>query len=273
MIGIRAGIVAGVRAGIVAGVNADDVGPGDPLASVARDAASGWYFPASSAQWTTLLTVAGITSGGPVSGYGCQDASPGPLDDFIGATDLAQSGAGHLYQQALAGFTRLALRTTDGTANQKWINSTTAPDPNATSTLYLAAIGFPELAPAAARCLFANGGTLDCRLAAATGRITIVNGASTTGTVPHLDDTHLVLLQRNRTASTFTAYTTAEKIVGTFGAVASNPMFVLAGQTAAAALAFYPYAAVFSGAAAEITSTQAKSLIATMTGITPPWAP
>lgn len=247
---------------------------GDSLASVARDLASGWYLPSSAAQWNTLRSVAGLPAGAPGSTRLCQDASPGPLDDAIGAVDLAASGAGHLYQVPVVGFTRTAQVTVDGTVGQKWLNSTTAPDPNATSTLMLVVIGFGAVAPLANRCLFANSGTLDCRLAVTTGRVAIVNGATTTGTVAYTTGgVHVLLLQRNITAGTFTLYSDLEKIVGTFGAVASNPMMALGGQTAAAAGVGYLYESEFSGAAAEITSAQAKSLIATMTGVTPPWAP
>lgn len=272
MIGVRAGLRAGGRCGVAAGVSADPIKRRntDPLSSVTRDATSGWYFPANATEWTTLAEVAELPEGGPSSAWLCQEPS-GNLADSVSSVTLSASGAGHLYQQAVAGFSRKAIQCVDGTAGQKWINSTTAPDPNALSVLYLAAISFPA-APAAARCLFANSGSLDCRMAS-TGRLTIINGASTTGTTSHASGVHLVLLQYNMNASTFTCFTDLEKISGTFGAVASNPMFVLGGQTAVPAGAAYLYSAVWADTAAEITSTQAKSLIATMTGITPPWAP
>jgi hypothetical protein len=244
----------------------------DPLAGVTQDAQSGWYFPATAAESTALFSAAGITA--TASHIHKCDELIGDLADSVGTGTLADSGAGHLYGQEVPGHDRLAVGTVEGTAGQKWINSTVMPNPNTESTAYIVTIGFPAAAPAANRCLFANGGTLDCRLAVTTGRITIVNGASTTGAVSHADgEVHVLILQRNVATSAFRMMSDLELITGTFGAVVSNPMFALGGQTAAAADALYPHIMLLKGAVAEFTPAQGKTLITTMTGITPPWSP
>jgi hypothetical protein len=262
------GLRSGLRSALRSGLN-----PGsDPLASVVRDVEGGWYFPANQTQFATLRDVAGMP-GSCSHIYLCQEPS-GNLADSVGSAALTQSGAGHFYGVDVDQFERGAVMCTDGTAGQKWINSTVAPDPSLVSTAYLLALVFPVGAPAANRCMFANSGSLDCRLAITTGRVTIVNGASTTGTVSHADGAiHLCILQRNITASTFTFYSDLEKITGTFGAVASNPMFVLGGQTAAPPDLGCPYIALLKGADAEFTAAQAKNLITTITGVAPLWTP
>ena len=49
------GLRSGVRSVLRSGLNPSDGGAPDPLAGVTRDAISGWYFPASAAEWTLLM--------------------------------------------------------------------------------------------------------------------------------------------------------------------------------------------------------------------------
>lgn len=268
MIGIRCGII-GVRGGVRGGIGTNPSG-GSGIPGVTRDAASQWYFPASAAEWTAFMTAAGLATGNPVTTHNCQEAS-GALVDAFGLANLAQSGTGHLYQQTVSGFTRKAVTTIDATAGQKWLNTTTAPDPSLVSTIWLAAIRFPAAAPAANRDLMANAATLDCRLNAA-GKIAFINGATSAGTANPLGGVHLVAVQHNVTASSFTGFTDQEKVVGTFVANATNPMFVLGGQTTVAGDVGYLWEAEFAGTAAELTSAQMKTLFQTLTGIVIPWS-
>ena len=271
MIGLRGGLAAGVRGGIAAGVGRDATqAPVTGIAGVTRDAASGWYFPANATEWTAFMAAIGLATGNPTNAWGCQEAS-GALVDAFGVANLAASGAGHLYAQPVSGFTRKAATLVDGTVGQKWLNSTTAPNPNTVSTLWLAAIRFPASSPAAARCLLANSSTLDCRLSA-TGKITFINGASTAGTANPLGGVHLVAVQHNLTGTTFTGFTDQEKVAGTFTTNASNPMLSIGGQTTAPADVGHLGVYEFSGAAAELTSGQMKTLFQGITGLVVPWS-
>lgn len=269
MIGVRCGISCGTTIGLVVGTGQTS-GGGGGIPGVTRDAASQWYFPANATEWTAFMTAAGLATGNPVTTHNCQEAS-GTLVDAFGLANLAASGAGHLYQQAVSGFTRKCVMTVDATAGQKWLNTTTAPDPSLVSTIWLAAIKFPAVAPAANRDLMANAATLDCRLNSA-GKVSFINGATTAGTANPLGGVHLVAVQHNVTATTFTGFTDQEKVVGTFATNTSNPMFVLGGQTAVPGDIGYLWEAEFSGAAAELTSGQMKTLFQTLTGIAIPWS-
>lgn len=266
MIGVRVGLAVGARVGVAAGVNADEMAPpsaGSLIAGVTRDASSGWYFPASAAEWTLLMAAAGLATGNPSSVHLNQEAS-GNLADSIGAVALTQTGAGHLYQQTVAGFTRKAVTTVDGTAGQKWINTTVAPDPGVISTLWLVAIRFPAANPAAIRDLLANSSLMDVRFTT-TGKLQIINGATTSGTASPAGTVQLVAIQHDLTNSVWAAYTHQEKIAGTFAALGTNPNYMVGGQNAAAADAGYLYDALFGGAPAELTQAQMRTLFQTLT--------
>lgn len=230
---------------------------------VARDATSGIRVPASLTQWQDFnayhvaIGTANFPNVTPTCLWLCQEAS-GNLTDTIGGVTLTQSGAGHLYQQIVVGWSRKAVQTIDGTAAQKWINSTTAPNPNTTSTNWFAIVSFPAVAPIAARDVLACTGTLDCRLSTG-GKVAIINSGTTNGTANPLAGVHLVEVKHDNTASAFVGYTDQEKIVGGFAAVASAPQFMLGGQTTTASGSAYLYVAEFSGAAAELTDAQHKA--------------
>lgn len=277
MIGIRVGAAAGARVGAAVGVSADPIVPpasSSLIAGVTRDATSGWYFPANAAEWTLLMAAAGLATGNPSSVHNDQEAS-GNLADSVGSVTLVQTGAGHLYQQTVTGQSRKAVTTVDGTAGQKWINTTVAPDPGVVSTLWLQCIRFPAVAPAANRDLIANSASMDMRFTSG-GKLQIINGATTAGTANPLGTVQFVALQHDLTNSVWAAYTHQEKIAGTFAAVASNPSYMVGGQTAAAADAGYLYDALFGGVAAELTQAQMRTLFQTLTRdavvpVTIPW--
>lgn len=262
------GILRGAKHGVARGIKHGALTLGNnPMAGVTQDALSGKFFPANATQWATTFAAAGVTAS-CAHNWNCQEPSGG-LADSIGTVTLATSGAGHLFSQAVAGFNRVGVGTTDGTVGQKWINSTTAPDPSATSTIYYGVISYPAVAPAAARDIFANGGTLDHRVST-TGRITIVNGGSTTGAGSIVNGVHPIMLKHDITNSLFVAYTDQEKLAGTYAAVASNPMFAVGGQTAAAANAVYLHLAIFTGPSGQLTDAQIKAVLQTL-GWTIPW--
>ena len=74
--------------------------------TVTQDALSGWYFPANSTEWTSLLSGTGISN--PSSLWLCQEAS-GTLADSIGSRPLTISGTPS-YQQPAVGFSRLGFQ-------------------------------------------------------------------------------------------------------------------------------------------------------------------
>ena len=234
----------------------------DPLADVAQDATSLIYVPESAAQWDTVLSVAEVSSGGPSSLYLCQEAS-GNLADSIGANTLTLSGAGHLFRQTVTGWARKAATTTNGTAGQKWINSTTSPNPNTVSILLYAILRLPAAAPAAARDVMLKANNADLRFNT-TGKLRLQAGASVDLVNVSTNTIQPVVLQTNISASTVKVFTRQEKLTGTFALPTSGNILAIGGQSAAAADCGYLSLVEFSDAAAEMSESDIHSMLTTL---------
>lgn len=241
------------------------------IVGVTRDAQNGRYYPADVAEWYLFLASAGLPALLPFSVWPCQESSGSLADTVFGTVPLAQAGAGHLYQQVVPGTARRSVRTTDGTANQRWVNAVNAPDASLTSTLELIEIVLPSGAPAAARDVMTVSTNADLRLNT-TGRLRAVFGAQADLANSYLGQQIFIVMQHNLTAGTAMVYTPLEKFTGTFATPVSLTMFALGGHTTQAATIHYLYAAQFVGAAAELTSTQIKTLVTTLGWPTPPWS-
>lgn len=271
MIGLRVGVVAGYRVGVAPGVSEDQLSPpsaGGGIPGVTRDGASLIYAPANTTEWTTLMAVAALATGNPASTWACQEAS-GNLADAIGGITLTQTGAGHLYQQAVAGWTRKAVQCVDATVGQKWLNTTTAPNAGTTDVLLLAYVSVPVASPAATRDVCGHAAAADCRFNT-TGKLRAIFGASADLTADPRGRVMPVLVKVDNTNTISAIYTDQEKFIGTYTTPASASMVYLGGQTATASAAAYLYAAEFTGAAARLTDAQVKTLLQTL-GWTIPW--
>jgi uncharacterized repeat protein (TIGR01451 family) len=237
--------------------------------AVTKDATDGKYYPANATEWTTVMTQAGLATGNPASVWPCQEAS-GNLADAIGSITLTQTGTGHLYQQAVTGSTRKAVQTVDGTSGQKWVNTTTAPNPHNVSTLVLAVIRVPAASPAAARDVFDVAAAGDFRFNT-TGKLRVGYGASADLTVDNRGTTIIVASQVNITGSVSQCCTSSEKLVGTYSLPSSAAIMSIGGGTTLASDCQYLYVAEFSGSAAELTAAQIKTLFQTL-GYTISWS-
>jgi hypothetical protein len=89
--------------------------------TVSRDATSLRYVPANGSEWAELLSGTGIPN--PAHLYLFQEASGNPADSIDGKA-LTASGT-LAYQQAVAGWSRLAIKTTRNAAG-KMVNNTFA---------------------------------------------------------------------------------------------------------------------------------------------------
>lgn len=270
MIGPRIG-TRPFRIGLAIGLGEDPTAPttsgANPMASVARDGTSNIYCPATAAQWTTTIGVASYP-GIPTSLYLCQEAS-GNLADSIATNTLTLAGAGHLFQQSISGWSRLAATTTDGTAGQKWVNSTTSPSAPSTSVLVLAYLRMPSAAPAVARDVFEVSSNADLRFNT-TAKLRLVSGASADLVNVSTGAVRPIILKVNNTGTVIQAYTDQEKFTGTYAVPANANFFSLGGQAAAGGDIGYLYVAEFAGAAAEASDAQVKLLLQTL-GWTIPW--
>jgi hypothetical protein len=119
---------------------------------VSIDATSGWYLPATTAEWNSLLS--GTTVPAPGSLWPMQD-STGGLQDPIGARNLSVSGTPS-YLQTVAGWLRKAVQPS-GTANY-FGSSSTGVNPSSTSEMLLLIASLPA-AIASQQCISVMGQT------------------------------------------------------------------------------------------------------------------
>lgn len=270
MIGVRTGVRVGLRVGIAAGVEGDELTPpvpgGGPIPGVTIDATSSKYMPQNAAEWTALMAAAGLATGNPSSTWLFQQAA-GNTADTIGAVTLTPLNW-TLFQQAVAGWTAKCIRGVDATANSSHTNTTTAPNASLTSTLVLAYCDIPA-APAAIRDVLCMGNNTDVRFNT-NGKLRLVAGASADLVNVAASTVQPLILRVNLTASTVSVFTTQEKFAGTFVAPQNTIRVSFGGIFSPVPAIGYLYGAQFTGAAAELTDAQVKTLLQTLNW-TIPW--
>lgn len=234
---------------------------GASMAGVSQDATSLIYCPATNGEWTQTMAAAGISSGNPSALWLLQEASGNPADS-IGSFTLTATGA-PAYQQAQTGWTRKTIVMTDAASQNMANTSASLPDIATTSAALLIYIAYTGT-PAATR----NSGTLGTTTSAigitTTPNMRVASNANTasgstvlgTTTIPHV-------LMVNRTSSTVTGYSATEKVTPTFSSGMTGKKVTLGPTSAAsnAPPAGFGYAALFTGAAAELTDAQWKALL------------
>lgn len=260
-VGVSVGLKCGVKCGVAAGISSDSVGGGFPItAGVTLDSAAQKHFPATAGEWTALLAAAGDAAGNPTCLWTMQSATA-PTDVIDGA-NLLDTPTAPTYQQAVAGYSRFGIAFADGTANQRLLNNSTAPDPSLTSTLDLLVVKMPAAAPAAARGLLCKTFTSPRLDLNTTGKLRLVDGA-TADLVNGICDggVHLIWMQTNLTASASIVFTDQERFVGTFAAPAAGAAIGFGGcnPTAPPTISIL-YAARFTAAAAERTTAQIRKI-------------
>ncbi len=267
MIGPRVGLRVGGRQGPAVGVGADPLGK-QGLVGVAQDATALKYVPASSAQWATVMTAAGIATG-PSHLWLLQDAA-GPLADSIGSATLVAYNTLAL-QQAAAGWTRLGIKPIAGidcaygdvggnfsTASGLLLQYITVGN-NAADAKILSVIGATERESAA---LY-----LGPKLLAFSGADSQLGAVDYSGIAP-------IVTKYDVTADAVTVYSHMEKISpATF--TVQNPtnedLVLIGGDSAGnASNSVTVMAALWKGAPAEMTDANVRSLLQTL-GWTVAW--
>lgn len=273
MIGPRVGLAIGPRVGPAVSLDADPIFSGgggvNPMAGVDQDGASAKYVPANGAQWTQTMAVAGIGSGNPTDWWLCQEAAGNLASSGAGIT-LAANGT-PLYQQAVSGWSRLGVGFTNA-ANQRFTAAAgIAPNPATTSVLFLWYMAITAAPGAQVVMGNVSDGATNYRVMAQVVGSTkiqnacagvVVNGttdATTVGIQP-------VVIQYDRTNSVANVYTLNDKIVGTYNASVVDGRKGIGGATSPTGQAVY--GALWSGAGAEMSAAQIKTLLQTLN-----WSP
>lgn len=234
------------------------------FANVTRDSGNLNYFPASDTEWTTFRTAAGLTTGNygnPASVWNLQEAS-GNYVDAVGGITLTDFTTTH--QVAVTGTTRKGIRGTDGQANQRALNFTTAPNPSTTDILVIMYLEFPGAAPAANRDMagLAAAATLFDILWLANGKLRLSTSANadTTNTVT---GTRGWFAYRSRVTATADSslFTPAEIKAGTAATPLSGNVIWFGGQTGTASNAICSYMAQFTAGAARLTNSELSAML------------
>lgn len=234
------------------------------FANVTRDTGNLNYFPASDTEWTTFRTAAGLTGGNygnPASVWNLQEAS-GNYVDVVGGITLSDLGP-TTHRVAITGTTRLGMRSSDGVANTRAINSTTAPNPSTTDVLVLMYLEFPGVAPAANRDMagVAAAATLFDVLWLANGKLRLSTSANadTTNTVT---GTRGWFAYRSRVTATADAslFTPAEIKAGTAATPLSGAVIWFGGQTGLGSNVLNGYMVEFAGAPARLTNSELSAM-------------
>jgi hypothetical protein len=246
---------------------------------VERDATSLIRVPSSLTQWQNFnayhvaIGTANFPNVTPSSLYLMQEAS-GNLADSIDGITLTATGASLIYQQAVAGWSRKAFAIPDGLVTHNAQNTTTAVDISTTSALWMLYVRMPAGAPAAVRRLARINATGMLGSLSTTPRIQCVTGgaggSTVNGTSNPTGAVHLFAIQANRALPQARIFTDQEKVAGTVGTYATVALGIgsSAGNSADVG---YLYGPLFTGAAAELSDAQVKSLAQAL-GFTIPWS-
>ncbi len=275
MIGLRIGPSVAPRIGAAIGISADPIAAGgsNPMAGVTRDATSGLYFPATPAEWITTLAAASISSGSPSLTWNLQEAS-GSLTDAYGSFPGSIVGT-VTYQSAISGQTRKGIATADGTAGIIENLAVGLPDLSTTSVLGLVCV-YSAAAPSTNRTILQLGPTFSTRASmewpGTAVHMAVAAGNTANGATNPTGGLRLIAIRSNKTAGTVVGFNNADKITPTFSAPAGKG-FILGGdnsQTWLPGTDIYSYAAMFSGAAAEMSDAALKRLYRAL-GYTVAW--
>jgi len=235
------------------------------LAGVTKDATSGIYMPANATEWAAVLSVAGITSGGPSLLWRCNEAS-GNLADSIGSfTGTATAGSPALaYQQAVPGWAAKGISATDATTGNILTTSSSLPDISTTSMAVLA-YQVVTATPASVRTSFLMGTTALAACVSAASRDCVNNGALTPGSSAILNVAEPRILQQDVTHQVQALFTLNDKVVATWAGTRTGKQLKLFSGPPASTVW---YLTAFFGASAELTAAQWKTLLKTLA-----WAP
>jgi hypothetical protein len=257
---------SGLRSGLSSGFGSGQpLGAGDPMAGVTRDSASGKYFPATAGEWNTVFSVAGVgvTFAGNI--WLCQEAS-GNLADVLGAVALSAVGSPS-YQQAVSGYTRLAVRNTTDNSTNRFTG--TGSDIATNSNLHFWVMDMPTANPAAVRNVL-DIGTSATRAALEIQATGVMRGRSVGNTANGAADAKSavrpVMLQVDRTNSLVRALSDQDKMSPTFdGTMAGTAINIWSLATVFnSPVSGLLYGCRLTGAAAEMTDAQKKTVLQTL---------
>lgn len=240
-------------------------GASNPLATVARDATSSWYLPASTAQWDTLLSVAG-SSGAPIAILLSQEASGNLADSSGNSITFTASGTGISYAQTVSGWTAKGISITNGATGLFASTSASLPDISTTSCAVFS-IGQLTLEPGTFRNIHGLGTATRVSSFLKAGpelqMFADANGTTLSGVDP-LTAVRIFITQIDRSGNAERLITNQEALTPTFAATPTGKSVEIIGGPNGAAQGTWIYHAVFSGTAAQKSVATWKTIMTTI---------
>ena len=272
MIGLRTGLATGLRTGLAIGISADEIRTSQAASAWSVDATSGIAAPSSATEWAAFLSAKSLSAASPSSLWLCQeDGSVGHTDlaDSIGAFPLIAQTA-PLYGQAVPGWSRKGVGF-DQTSNQRFISTDAAlPDISTTSATLLAFVA-ADTTPAAARGIVSFGTTTARFQVTTTPALQFVAGTTANEGANCPTAVQPLVIKVDKTAGVTAGYTIQSNLANTVGAITGKAVRFGALTSGSSFVGKIVYAAMWSGASAEISDANMKALLVAM-GWTIPWS-
>ncbi len=261
MIGSRRLTILGAFRGTALGSGTDDEGPSGQIPT---DGTSGKGVPLTLGEWALA------TGKVPSHTWGMQDASGNPAATVGSA--LPKTGASVLYQQAVAGWSRLAIRLPETSGHRLAFSTAAGPRPDLGSVAWFGYIDVISNSSTLPIITVSNNATQmhsqvtttpvsSLRVAANTANGT--GNPLTPGVMP-------MLAVYNKTAATAKLYTSQEIVTGTYNSGVGDGTVKGYGAAGAPASFNILLGAAWEGVQAEFSDSDARSMFQAL-GWTVPW--
>jgi hypothetical protein len=240
-----------------------DIRPDDPpMVTWSVDATSKKGVPAATFEWTELFSKIGLSKEPPTDLWLMQEAT-GPLNDSNGTVQLVPQN-NPTYGNIIPGWSRTAVGTLEGTAEQGFITGATG-NLNGSAYLLLVYVSVAS-APPTDRSLFGIGAGGDHRYVAITPtpsfKGTGAGMAGTAGTANPMAEVHPVVLKIDPAQTSYVVYTDQEKLsVSWTGTAGAGNLLMIGNAGFGAASARYLYGALWKGAPAEFADLDVKRML------------
>ena len=238
---------------------------GGGMSGVTKDAASGFYLPATLTEWSSALTVANVSRGAPSHLWIPGSVSSGAIPDVIGGKSLAPSGS-PLYQQPVSGWSSTCVKA-NGTAANQFFNNATMEQTLTSSVLACAVVTFNQSAINRQQLFHGAADGNSFEAPAGTAKMRLRNGGgSANSTLDHAGSAvRLYWLRHDITNLINTLTSTIEKLSITYATITGTTFQLQVGiSTDTAASTAFIHVTEWVGAAAEWTDAELKAVSQTL---------
>ena len=264
MLQARFGKKFGHRIGKAFGIGADELAYGIGSLPVTADATNGKLIPQTPTEWSNFSANYSLGLGALTGLWLFQEAAGNPADSSGNGLTLTASGS-PAYLQAVTGWSTKCISFADAATGALASTAAGLPDISTTSALLIAYVRMPAAAPAGTRNIASLGTVAATRTAIEmlnTGLVRGFTNANTAnGAANPFNAVHPIVIQVDRTNNTTVIYTDQEKLTPTFSAGTTGKAINLGNSSNPDANEGFLWAALLSGASAEISVGTVRSVL------------